>query len=80
MATGHLKWFDPRSGYGFVIPDGSDLECLFLWSDCHVMHSTPLEQGARVSFDAHESEKGWRASNVRLLAAGGACPCCGRHA
>lgn len=64
MATGKVKWFDEKKGFGFITPeDGSnDLFC----------HHTAIQgegfktlnEGQRVIFDIGESAKGPRAANV----------------
>jgi CspA family cold shock protein len=65
MASGTVKWFSDRKGYGFITPDegGKDL----------FVHQTgladrrPLAEGARVSFDAEAGTKGPQAVNVQPL-------------
>ena len=67
MPQGTVKWFSDEKGYGFIEPDdGSD--------DVFVHHSgitgsgfKSLEEGAKVSYEAEESDKGPRAANVQVI-------------
>ncbi|UCF82851.1 MAG: cold-shock protein [Desulfobacteraceae bacterium] len=64
MANGIVKWFNDRKGYGFIEQeDGSD--------DVFVHHSgingdgfKSLREGARVTFDIEQGQKGPAAVNV----------------
>ena len=60
---GEVKWFDPRKGFGFIIgPDNQDIFVHFsviLGDGFRV-----LRDGAKVEYDAEESEKGWKATRV----------------
>ena len=61
---GIVKWFDPKKGFGFITPDepGKDL----------FVHHTgiisdgyrSLAEGAKVSYDAEDGDKGPKAVNV----------------
>ncbi|HOO47385.1 MAG TPA: cold-shock protein [Deltaproteobacteria bacterium] len=63
MATGTVKWFDEKKGFGFITADSGE--------DVFVHHSSinepgfrKLEEGQRVSFDTVKGQKGPQASNV----------------
>jgi CspA family cold shock protein len=60
---GTVKWFDPRKGFGFVIgPEGQDI----------FVHYTVIQgdgfrvlvDGSTVVYDAHATDKGWKATRV----------------
>ena len=66
MASGCVKWFDSKKGFGFI-------EVAELERDVFVHHSgiagdgyRHLKEGDKVDFDIEETDKGPQAINVRL--------------
>jgi CspA family cold shock protein len=66
MASGRVKWFDSKKGFGFI--EAAELE-----KDVFVHHSGiagdgyhHLKEGDQVEFELEETEKGPQAVNVRL--------------
>ena len=64
MASGKIKWFDNKHGFGFIVQDGGP--------DVFVHHSAivgvgfkTLNEGEEGSFDVIASEKGPKAANVQ---------------
>jgi cold shock protein len=64
MASGKVKWFDNRKGFGFIIQESG--------TDVFVHHSSILGQGYKtlaegeeVSFEIVNGEKGLKAENVK---------------
>lgn len=65
MASGKVKWFDNKKGFGFISQENAT------GGDIFVHHSAitgagfkTLNQGEPVTFDVIQSEKGLKAQNV----------------
>ena len=66
MNTGTVKWFNSEKGFGFITKDtGGDLFVHF--SAIQGSGFKSLEEGAKVSFDIVESDRGEQAANVSAL-------------
>jgi CspA family cold shock protein len=66
MASGKVKWFDNKLGFGFIAGESGQ--------DIFVHHSSivgkgyrTLLQGERVSFEVVTSDKGLKAQNVQRV-------------
>ncbi|MCX6909590.1 MAG: cold shock domain-containing protein [Verrucomicrobia bacterium] len=66
MATGKVKWFDNKKGYGFIEIQGSP--------DVFVHHTNivgqgfkTLNEGDAVSFEQINTDKGPKAQNVQKI-------------
>ena len=67
MASGKVKWFDNKKGFGFIAQDSGQ--------DVFVHHTSiagsgfkTLNEGEEVTFDIVPSDKGLKAQNVHRLA------------
>ncbi len=63
MASGKVKWFDNKKGFGFIADDSGQ--------DVFVHHTSimgggfkTLDEGEMVSFEVISSDKGLKAQNV----------------
>ncbi len=62
-ASGEVKWFDPRKGFGFIVgPEGQDIFAHY--SVIQGDGFRVLQDGARVEYDAVETPRGWKATRV----------------
>ncbi|MEO1585373.1 MAG: cold shock domain-containing protein [Planctomycetota bacterium] len=62
-ATGIVKWFDPRKGFGFVVgPQGQDIFVHYTVIEGDGFRA--LKDGCSVEYDAERLDKGWRATRV----------------
>jgi CspA family cold shock protein len=66
MATGKVKWFNERKGFGFIENDeGGDV--FVHYSAIQDSGFKTLLEGQRVSFEIQEGNKGPAAANVKPL-------------
>ena len=65
-AQGTVKWFNPRRGYGFIVPDQGAAEVFVHYSEIVTDEGfRTLYAADRVEFDVVDGPKGPYASNVR---------------
>jgi cold shock protein len=63
LATGIVKWFSDRKGYGFIEnEEGGDVFVHF--SAINASGFKSLSQGDRVTFEVEEGDRGPAAANV----------------
>jgi CspA family cold shock protein len=63
--TGTVKWFSEQKGFGFIAPDDGSKDVFVHQNAVDGDAYGTLREGAKVSFDTEESDKGPRAANVR---------------
>jgi len=68
MATGVVKWFNSRKGYGFITPDEGDKDVFVHYSAIKVEDSefANLGEGDKVEFEVNQGEKGLEAKDVSV--------------
>jgi cold shock protein len=65
MTEGIVKWFNDRKGFGFIEQeDGPDV--FVHHSAINATGFKSLDEGARVTFDIEQGEKGPSAANVTV--------------
>jgi len=65
MASGKVKWFDNKKGFGFIIQDESGADVFVHHSAINGNGFKTLNEGEMVHFEVIESDKGLKAQNVQ---------------
>ncbi|MFD2024466.1 cold-shock protein [Promicromonospora aerolata] len=65
-AGGTVSWYDDTKGFGFIAPDSGD-EDIFVHVSALGSGLTELSEGARVTYDVVDGDKGPNARNVQLV-------------
>jgi CspA family cold shock protein len=66
MATGTVKWFSNDKGYGFITPDAGGEDLFVHFSAIAGSGFKTLEEGAKVSFEVTQGQKGPQATDVQI--------------
>ena len=63
MPVGTVKFFNTQKGFGFIQPDEGGKDVFVHQSG--LAEGSTLEEGAKVSYDAEDSDRGPKAVNVK---------------
>jgi CspA family cold shock protein len=64
MATGTVKWFNTRKGYGFIVPDDGTQDVFVHISDVEQSGLAALAEGQKVSFEMADNRGRQKAINL----------------
>jgi cold shock protein len=67
MPTGTVKWFSDEKGFGFITPDDGAKDLFVHHTGINGEGFRTLREGARVSYEAEDGDKGPKAVNVNVL-------------
>jgi CspA family cold shock protein len=67
MAVGHVKWFNPEKGFGFIRQENGE-DVFVHYSAISGEGFRTLEEGQKVEFEITKGPKGLQASNVTKAA------------
>ena len=68
MATGKVKWFDSKKGYGFILSEDGKEDIFVHFSSIKSNEEfKTLKEGMSVEFELAEGKKGKQAINVVVL-------------
>jgi CspA family cold shock protein len=62
-----VKWFSDDKGFGFITPEGGGRDLFVHFSGIDGDGYKSLAEGARVSYDEEQGDKGPKAVNVALI-------------
>ena len=65
LATGTVKWFNEKKGYGFIAPDDGGEDLFVHYSNITGEGFRTLHEGQKVEYEAGQGRKGPEATNVR---------------
>lgn len=60
MASGTVKWFNTRKGYGFIVPDDGTQDVFVHISDVQSAGLAKLDEGQRLDYEVATNNDGRR--------------------
>lgn len=67
MASGTVKWFSNKKGFGFIIPDAGGEDLFVHHSNITMDGYRSLEEGQKVQYTPAEGKKGPEATQVSAI-------------
>jgi CspA family cold shock protein len=68
VATGTVKWFNEAKGYGFITPEDGSKDLFVHFSNIRGDGYKSLAEGATVTYEARQGQKGPEAIDVTPVA------------
>ena len=66
MATGKIKWFDTKKGFGFITPDEGGKDAFLHVSALQAANISSVTDGQAVEYELTEQRGKMAASNIQL--------------
>jgi len=67
MATGKVKWFDAKKGFGFITPDEGGKDAFLHVSALQAANIETISDGQAVSYELTEQRGKEAASEIQLV-------------
>ena len=67
MATGTVKWFNNKKGFGFIIPDAGGQDVFVHVSAVQKAGMRTLDEGAKISYELMSERGKTDAGDLKLL-------------
>ena len=67
MATGTVKWFNTKKGYGFIAPEGGDKDVFVHISALEKAGLHSLDEGQKVEYELAENKGKESAVNLSVV-------------
>ena len=67
MATGKVKWFDAKKGFGFITPDEGGKDAFLHVSALQTANIQSVSDGQAVSYELTEQRGKMAASEIALI-------------
>jgi CspA family cold shock protein len=67
MATGKVKWFDAKKGFGFITPDDGGKDAFLHVSALQTANIQSVSDGQAVSYELTEQRGKQAASEIALI-------------
>ena len=66
MATGKIKWFDTKKGFGFITPDEGGKDAFLHVSALQAANISSVTDGQAVEYELTEQRGKMAASNIKI--------------
>jgi CspA family cold shock protein len=67
MATGKVKWFDAKKGFGFITPDDGGKDAFLHVSALQAANIQSVNDGQAVSYELTEQRGKEAASEIKII-------------